>query len=182
MGIQIGKQLALTTYCLARQGERSIDFALSSSAKHWGPLREYYDHDRLKPLHGLLEELQRLHRGHRRPYARDRLGRITPGWVVSYPFRVCINRWRGRWSFSAGEGSFIIDTIARLVSTLACETKPVSDSLIDLRMDLHLCEVIIEHRLVGVAMLKQAANIEHFCQADHIASVSLAGITDRATD
>lgn len=176
MGVKINKKLALTIYCLTRQGERSIDFALSS-AKQWNLLRQYYDHDRVMPLHDLLNELNQLHPHAPRSYAKDRFAEISFEWVVTYPFRYWINQWRNRWSFSGDRVSFFIDTISSLVLNLACEVQPARCLLVDLRMDLHLCQRIIEMKLVGVKRLKQAANIEYFCQADHTTSQSLSRLT-----
>jgi hypothetical protein len=181
VSIPFGKKLTLTTYCLTRQGERSIDFALSST-RQWLLLREYYGAGKLKLLQDLLQSLKSLHPRHGPYRDKDRFARITFGWVATYPLRWWINQWRDCWMFTTDEVSFFIDAIARLVSCLTCAEKPPSGLLVDLRIDLHLCQRIIEMKLVGFSLLKRASHIDHFCQADHVASASLNQILGLITD
>ena len=171
MRIEIDKRLALTLYCLARQGERSIDFSLSS-ARQWALLRDYYQGERRHRLLDLLGELERLALRHPEGYSRDQWGRAGPGWVLAYPVLALINRWRTRWLFSEDQVSFFVTAMTRLVQALSCETQPTTALLIDLRLDLYLCQWILEKKLVGVPFLRSASTIEHFCQADHLPSIS----------
>jgi hypothetical protein len=166
MKAKLEKQLILRLYSLARQGERSVDFALSLQ-RQWNLLREYYSTDRRRTVHDLLIDLESVTKPSQ-ALPRDRYALITLGWVLSYPVRALLCPWRDSWSFRADEVAFFVRALSSLLQSLSFNEQPPTPTLIDLRMDLHFCQLLIESRLTGVAELQDASRIEHFCQSDYL--------------
>jgi hypothetical protein len=179
MAVKLNKQLILRLYSLAQQGRRSIDFGLSS-ARQWTLLREYYNDDRLRPIHHLLIELETLVRVPSQPCSRDQLADFRPSWVLSYPVRVLLNRWRKSWLFPTNEVVFFVTVLSRFLRTLSCKDQPANPMLVDLRMDLTDCQWLIDRRLTGVAALNEALRIEHFCQSDYLQFLTFSEVMELA--
>lgn len=180
MRVKIGKLVTLTAFSLMRQGERSIDFSLSSQ-QQWSLLREYYAGEKTQDVTDLLTTLTAVQPCHRRTYDKTRLGKITVAWIVSYPYRVWLNRWRDQWSFSSDEVAFIIDTLSRLVTCLMCEEQPSPELLVELRRDLHWGQRIIQLMLTGCSFITLANHMEHFCQSDQATFYSLRELIELAS-
>ena len=179
MTIGIKKIEALKFFCLARQAERSIDFALSCQ-RQWDLLRQYYEAGRLNRLESAVKSLQALIPGAARPYATaDTAFRISAWWILTYPARLIFNRFRVSWRFQEAEAQFIVRTFESAVALLRQRQKPDAQLLVLMRMDLHACEVIIERKLAGVPETHQAQRIEHFCQAPHIKPFLLEELAGR---
>jgi len=175
MAISIRKWEALSFFCLARQAERSIDFALSSE-RQWDLLRKYYDSARLEMLESAVESLLTVTPAAAAPASRDQAFRVSLYWVLAYPARIILNRFRSSWRFQETDLQFILQTFQSVIDFLRRRQKPEARSLVQTRMDLHACEVIIERKLVGLPEVRQAQRIEHFCQAPHIKPFKLEEI------
>jgi hypothetical protein len=95
---------------------------------------------------------------------------------LSYPARIILNRFRVSWRFQESELQFIRQTFQTVVDLLKRRQKPEARSLVETRMDLHACEVLIERKLAGLPEVRQAQRMEHFCQAPHIVPFKLQEI------
>src|SRR5690242_3591120 len=96
----------LRIYCLARQAERSIDFALASS-EQWELFRQYFDETRLGLFHRLVRELESSTPNGPLSIKRDRIPGITLSWVLSYPMRWLLNQFRISWTLSDEEMMYL---------------------------------------------------------------------------
>jgi hypothetical protein len=95
--------------------------------------------------------------------------------------RLVVNRFKKAWSFSEKELSFVAAAFKHLTNTLRRLERPSDQELQDLRGDLLLCQWIVERRLIGVAELRRAADIEHFNQSDYVEHVTLEQMGVRAS-
>jgi hypothetical protein len=175
MAITIRKQEALRFFCLARQAERSIDFALSSE-RQWDLLRQYYDGGRLGKVESAVESLRALAPAPAASLSREQAFEVSVFRVLTYPVRIILNRFRASWPFQESELQFILQTLQAVIDLLKRRQKPEARNLVQTRMDLHACEVIIERKLAGVPEVRKAGRIEHFCQAPHITPFKLEEI------
>jgi hypothetical protein len=175
MAIRVKKQEALRFFCLARQAERSIDFAISSE-RQWDMLRQYYEGERLGRLESAVEVLRAITPTVGTAPPRDQAFRGTVRWLLAYPARIVLNRFRAAWRCQETELSFILQTFQNVTDLLKRRKKPEAGTLVQTRMDLHACEVIIERKLVGLPEVRQMERIEHFCQAPHIKGIKLEEI------
>jgi len=172
MGEGLSKELLLAVYGCCRQAERSVDFALGS-AKQWQGLRDYYDEAKRSAVRRVVRDLREKGAPSAAKLTRERLERAEIVSLVPWLVRWLGNRGRTTWRFSGEQVAFLHGTLERFQETLECGAPPGAAELIELRMDLHACETLIEQRLVGVADLETARGIEHFCQAPHLRTVSL---------
>jgi hypothetical protein len=156
----------LRIYCLARQAERSVDFALASQGQ-WDLFRQYYDQARLSRLHGLVRELETSSPNGSTSIKRDQILDTALSWALSYPVRWLLNQFRMRWTFSDGEMTYVTHVFRAFIEVTGSITQPDPKDLVQLRMDLFAAEMIIEKKLTGLSSLEKARNIEHFCQNDH---------------
>lgn len=179
MGVRVAKDLALRTYAVARQAERSIDFALGSQSQ-WDLLREYYRDGRLGFVRDILSAFRALKADCPSSMAREQFATIDVCWALSFPLRRFLNRFRSRWRFTRAETGFICGGFAILAEVLTRADQPDAKHLVELRMNLSTCQRIIHKHLVGVPELAQADAVEHFCQADHVVSVSMHAIWGKA--
>lgn len=171
MKIMVQKKLALQLYCLARQGERSIDFGLQSLPM-WSEMREFFDGRRRSRLE-LAERtvLRLLPEGNLPLSTRDEIPDRTAHLFPIYVGRLALNRFRSRWRFPVREVAFLARTFKSLVSVLQSPEKPDTNALVNLRLDLAACQWIIAGRLMGVSTLRRTQRIEHFGQSAHVASL-----------
>jgi hypothetical protein len=167
MTIQIDKALALETYAYARQAERSVDFAIGSVSQ-WESLRQYYTGPRRDGLVKLVGRLRGLVRSNSVIPTRDRFYKQRWTTLIALPFMAIINQTKSAWRFSEGELVFFAEHLGNLLEILPSGEPPPRAGLIDLRMNLFMCQWIIERHLFGVSELKKANNIEHFCQPMHL--------------
>jgi hypothetical protein len=183
MGVRIPKNLAVKAYAVARQAERSIDFALASQ-RQWDLLRDYYHDER---LHLVQEVFQCLRELGASPscdgapaIARDKLAGVGVLWALCFPVRLWLNRLRVNWRFSPSELAFLSGTLSTLAQALPAVEKPDAKDLVELRMNLSACQRIIRKHLAGLPELDKADNVEHFCQAVHVPAVSMREIWGEA--
>jgi len=167
MRVQLTKEFALKLYCRIRQAERSIDFAIGSS-QQWDLLRDYYTEVKRRELFEIAQWLKSVLPATQPIPPRDYFGKIRLAYVLLLPLSVLMNRVRRRWRFAGDELLFLAASVDSVLTALSWESVPPPAFLIALRMDLFMCEHIIEKRLAGVPELKKAGNIEHFCQPCHI--------------
>ncbi len=175
MRITIDKKRALTTLCVARQAERSVDFALGSQSQ-WALLREYYDDERLQPVLDTLAHLEAATELSSRVISRDTVFPITVWGVLTYPLRWLVNHFRNRWRFRADEVQFMLLTLRTFLAALRSVAMPEAPTLVGMRMDLSCCEWIIGQRLAGVAEIDKAMRVEHFCQSDYLTFVTIQDV------
>jgi hypothetical protein len=178
MSARISKELALSMYACCRQAERSLDFALGSS-QQWQGLLDYYE-DKRRRIQCVADELERLGGIPVTAVRRLQVERHAFLRPLLRPFRRAANSWRSSWQFPEEELVFLRGTLEKLLNILKQREPPTSPEVIDLRMDLHACETLIEQRLVGVADLEKARRIEHFGQADHLRGVRLDDFSSAA--
>ncbi len=181
MSIKMEKDLILRIYCLARQADRSISFALRSS---WESFREFYDDDRvnsLKTMVNLLPSiaLPSIAQKAVPPITRGIVGDLTLFRVLSMPWKALFNRIRTSWRFRPIEVQLIRQVFDALVDHIQSPEKPDLRVLVQLRLDLCACEWLIEHKLFGLPILLKAARIEHFCQPDRLPHVKLEEVCER---
>src|SRR5262249_22216779 len=169
------KSEALKLFCLARQAERSIDFALSSE-RQWDLLRHYYHSERLGMLECAVESLRGLAPAAATPISTDQAFRLRLWWILTYPARKLLNRVRAFWRFKETELKFILQTFQSVIDSLRRRHKPNARTLVQLRMELLTCQLIIERKMVGLPQIREAERIEHFCQAPHIKPFKLEEI------
>src|SRR5436190_18528163 len=153
MSIRLTRSQALNFYCLARQAERSIDFALHPTCP-WDLLRDYYLPERLARLESALEMLRGLTSDAAAPISRDRLRFINVWWVLSYWPRVLINRIRSSWHFEEIEVQFFVQTLQSVANYIRSPEKQSAEQLVETRMDLHHCETIVGWTLAGLPILE----------------------------
>jgi hypothetical protein len=175
MGERVSRDLAIRTYAVARQAERSIDFALGSQSQ-WDSLREYYRDERLGFVRDILCAFRALKADCPSSMAREPFTTIDVGWALSFPLRRFVNRFRSSWRLTRVETGFICGALTALAEVLTRAHQPDAKHLVKLRMDLSACQRIIHKHLVGVPELAQADAVEHFCQADHVVSVRMDAI------
>ena len=175
MGASLKKNLAVTLYCHYRQAERSVHFALSNPAQWLGFIR-YYDPMKRKALASALEALRAVGTTDRGIPTREQFLRTC----FFRPWTFLLNQLResatASWRFSEDELAFLCATLAAFDSVLDSHVAREHAVLIDLRLDLCTCEAIIENRLIGVAELRTARNIEHFGQSDYVRHVTFEEI------
>jgi hypothetical protein len=133
-------------------------------------------------LESAVEALQRLIPAAVTPISRDRAFRVSIWEIVSYPARLILDRFRSAWRFQPAELQFVLQTLQTVIGLLKRREKPEAPALVQARMDLHACEVIIERKLAGLPELRQAQRIEHFCQAPHIEALKLEEISGLETE
>lgn len=173
----IDKQTALRILCVARQAERSIDFGLHSE-RQWELLREYYDAARLQPVLEAIAQLQARTQLPDQPISKYRAFRLTAWRILTIPIRWFMNRFRKQWRFSRVETQFLLSVLCLFGKTLKCVAKPDGWALVELRMDLHTCELIISDRLIGIPQVEKAMHVEHFCQNDYLRFVSIEDVCE----
>src|SRR5262245_24979850 len=106
------------------------------------------------------------------PHRRGYFERRSLRRLLLVPVTRLLNLGRRRWFFRSNELRFILTAFEELVHRLLHDSAPS----FELRMDLSMCQTIIERRLAGVPGLRAAAKVEHFCQADHVAHVKIEEI------
>lgn len=167
MKIEIDKSFALKLYSYARQAERSVDFAIASSTQ-WARLLQYYASERQEGLHAIAQRLRCEIKNNGPVPARRHFESVDLVRIVLLPLTHLVNQTRRAWHFAHDEAHFISATFDSFIKTLSSMANPPEQCLIELRMDLFMCELIIERHLYGVPELRKAEKIEHFCQPDHI--------------
>ncbi len=176
MGIQLDKGLVVALYCYCRQAERSLDHALSADQEHWCALREYYDAEKREGIASILKELTRLGGDLGNVPARAAIAR-TPLFPLFAPFRFLIRRianlWKSSWTFSTDEVNFVLAKLTRFFHLLDGQEPGTHEELVNLRMDLSVCQWILANPTCGLPELRRARHIEHFGQADFIEHISL---------
>lgn len=165
MSVALKKDLVLFIYCLARQTERSVDFSLHSS---WDEFRQFYNESRVQLLESAVDALRHLAPGCDRRIGAEEVFGGGLLWAICYPVNSFMNRGRGVWRFRPDEVQFLLQTICAAHETVQATRKPDAADLVKLRMDLHCCEVLIEHKLCGVPQLQEGARIEHYLQPEHL--------------
>jgi hypothetical protein len=172
MSIRLDNNLAQRIYCLARQAERSVDFALAS-ARQWELFRQYYDDSRRGRILDLVRVLEPLVANRQGLISRDQIPGITASWVLFYPIRWLLNHFQSKCTFSETELIYIVIVFRAFVQATDTTPQPDPTSLVQLRMDLQVVEEIIQMKLTGITSLRKAKNVEHFSQADHVISFSV---------
>ncbi len=179
MGRGLSRKVLLAVYGCCRQAERSVDFALGG-AEQWQGLRDYYDEVKRSAVRRVTWDLREKDGASPGRPTRRRLERSVIVPLVLWPFRWIGNRGRRTWRFSKEQVAFLHGILEQFQEALDQSEPPAAADLIGLRMDLHACATLIERRLVGVAELKTARQIEHFCQAPHLRTVSLQDLVGTA--
>jgi hypothetical protein len=168
---RLEKESAVALYCWCRQAERSLDFALTGGAGQWTRFVAYYDERKRKGMARVLE-LLRAFGVHLLP-VQEKVARLSWWSPFLYRWRRMVNPFKTAWSFSKEELAFIYSGLETVLMTLDCRAKPDQQRLIQLRMRLYDCQWIIGNHLCGSGELDRAASVEHFCQAPHLAAVTI---------
>jgi hypothetical protein len=158
------KRGALSLFCVFRQGERSIHFALSSPVE-WAQLRSFYDFDKRKRISAIIDDFRRA--GIVSENVSAPRSMITHG-LISMAMRMAgliCNRFKCNWTFRLQEAEVFGATLARLLKTVQYVSAPETDELIQLRLDCFYCHYAIRQRLIGLSELRKANSIEHFNQS-----------------
>jgi hypothetical protein len=167
----------------AKRSECAIQGCVSGARldpEHGGvlvPSREpapvYNDETRLRMLYGLVRELETSNLNNSALITRDQIPDIALSRVLSYPMRWLLNQFRSEFTFSADEMSCVSLVFRAFIKMTGHVTQPDPKDLVQLRMDLHVAEGIIEKKLTGLSSLEEARDIEHFCQNDYRVYFSL---------
>ena len=172
MRVEIDRGFALKLYCYARQAERSVDFALTGPGQ-WTLLREYYTPERRQALNALGERLRPIVPSDQPVLPREHFGKADFIWLLLRPITLILNHAKRTWRFAHTEVRFLTATFDSLLETLSKSSPPPASLLIELRMNLLMCEWIIARRLEGVTELQKASEIEHFCQSAYTRHVTM---------
>ncbi len=164
MYVSLDKALALTIYAVARQAERSLDFGMQSQAM-WDGLRDYYNQERMERFGDAVAALRAKMPEQVECVTREQVDFVGGLWIVAYPFRSAMNRFRTTWRFSKIEVQFMLQSLDAFLDMLKHADKPDSHELVQVRMQLCSIQRVIERRLVGLPALRSASNIEHFGQS-----------------
>jgi hypothetical protein len=173
MPLQLSRSTALTLFSVCRQAERSVHYALSCPG-HWAEFVAFYDREKLGPVNSLLPILKRA--------VGDLL--ITPTCesfternviveILTALVRRVRNMWKKVWLMSGSEAAFISASLGKLLEILGQPECPRIEGLIELRMDLCLCQWILRRKLIGLPEFRIASAVEHFFQSDHVKHVTL---------
>jgi hypothetical protein len=175
--IKLSKETILRLFCYCREGERSVHRALSAN---WSDLRAYYSETKRTEIKQLIKKLRQVAG---QPVADGlSLTRNEAGKIVSAPgiIRYYLGRWlvqhKKAWTFPLLAIQFMALTLHSLVRFVEEEIKPDTGSLISLRMDLCVCQSLIEGRCHGLAEIERAKWIEHFQMTEWLPKVTLTDI------
>lgn len=176
---QLDRMTAIRLYGYLRQAERSVDYVLAAPSQ-WPALLKYYSADARSNLGSLLDRLRALGAGGRGHWTRDTVFQITFASLLSRCVCWLLRSRKTGWSFPERELSFFATTLASLLALLETKTRPETEDLVSLRMDLYTCEYVIQYRLAGVPELHRASAVEHFGQSDHVRRVPMADLERQA--
>ncbi|MCK5803823.1 MAG: hypothetical protein KAI66_13365 [Lentisphaeria bacterium] len=161
--MKIPVQLLKLLYCVCRQAERSIDFAIQSD-QGLERLRAYYEGGRLL----LLQEAMTAIAGD----AGDSRAESRPTTSLARLFRLVLLPpglllgWR--W-FSRRELHRLLSTLVLFHSVVRDSPPPTRDELIELRMSLHSRQVNLRSAtLIANRLEALAQRTEHFGQNDRM--------------
>jgi hypothetical protein len=172
MDITLSKRAVLELYCYCRQAERSVDFGIASSAQ-WHGLIKYYTPEKRAKIISIVKSIEELvpHDYHTLPPVCPT--GLEPCGRLCRVVKRCISLFKNTSNFSLEEIMFIYHSFRAFVTLLDETCRPFTSSIVEVRVSLHICELIIENRACGTPKLCQAANIEHYCQAAHIKAITL---------
>lgn len=171
MAFHFSKQTALTLFCLFRQAERSVHYALSCPSQ-WSQFVAYYDklkQTRVSEVIGVLKDTGAVQSN---TPSRQALAQASLMSIVRYTVGLLCNPLKRSWAFSREEASFFSATLERLLGILHNADLPQKEELIELRLDCYCCHSVIAHRLIGVAAIRKADLIEHFNQSGYVNHVT----------
>ena len=176
MWVQLSRKTVVRIYCYCREGERSVDAALWTP---WPELTNYYGAQRIAAIRQTIEELERS-LGDRQGCSCRRRDELTQRAPTPGLLRVLFGKWFGQtktaWPLLPQEIQFFASSLLRLLQFLSIPEKPSQEELINLRMDLHACQYLVECRCYGLPELAKAQRIEHFYQSPAVAAVKLADL------
>jgi hypothetical protein len=165
------KNTALTLFCLFRQAERSVHYALSCPSQ-WSQFVAYYDEPKQIQISEAIGMLNDAGAAQDKVPSRQALARSGLLNIVSCAAGLLTNRLRRSWAFSVRELSFFSATLEHLLKILNNTDLPQKEELIGLRLDCFDCHYVISRRLIGVPEIQIANSIEHFNQSEYVRHVN----------
>lgn len=169
---RLGKTTAIALVCYCRQAERSVDRVLTAP-RQWSSFVAYYDEHKRAAIMELIAQLSRAGSEHAENLSRDDFAEnvfIGAIWSLVGPL---LNKAKRYWSFTEKELSFFRSTLETLLRILQLPEIPKNQELVQVRMDLYVCQWIIDRRMLGVRELRDVARIEHFNQPEFLEHVTL---------
>ena len=171
MAFYLPKNTALTLFCLFRQAERSVHYALSCPSQ-WSQFVSYYDKAKqiqISEAIGMLKDAGAVQDNvpSRQGLAQDgflSFVRCTAGFLT--------NPFKRSWAFSVREISFFSATFEHLLRILNNTDLPQREELIELRLDCFECHYVIARKLIGVPEIQRANSIDHFNQSEYVSHVT----------
>jgi hypothetical protein len=173
MSVRLANDVVLELYCCVRQAALSLDRALSAGA--WPSLREYYDYRRRSWISKIIHSAEPVVEAPRELALGGR-ERPRDSSLASIALAKLVGRFRHSVAFSGDDARFLTRALADLLKLLDSECYPGRDMLIALRLDLSTGETLLEHKAGSMPGLARCRLIEHFNQAPHLATVSLASL------
>jgi hypothetical protein len=171
--INLDRRTVLEIYCYCRQAERSVHFAIPSEAQ-WEGFLEYYGRGRIEKVEALVRKLEQFLPKESPGAVLDRARLCLQEGFLARLAKACVSYWRESWTFGNEEIAFFCLALAAFLGLSNELHRPPVSSLIAIRQDLYLCELIIGSRVIGVPDLRRAAQIEHFCQSIYVRPTTFA--------
>lgn len=165
------KQELVRLYAVIRQAELSLDRGLSGN---WSELLSYYAGARLESIERELHSIRKLRRG-----SLVEPKRLTLARILSLRARGCICRYFSRVHLSNDEIELLFFSLKKGVECLKADAQPPTNQVVDSRMALYECEILLESLLPSAPGLKMAQSVEHFGEAPFVQTFGLDAIDMR---
>ncbi len=173
MSVRLADDVVLELYCCVRQAALSLDRGLSAAA--WPLLVDYYDQRRRLWLESLVECLEATKTNPRELESANSYRPRNPT-LFSMAFAGLTGRFQRSIVLSSDDVHFFVQTLSKLLKLLTATAHPGVDTLIALRLDLSAGETMLHHKARSISGLAHCQNIEHFNQASHLSTHSIASI------
>jgi hypothetical protein len=168
------KNTALTLFCLFREAERSVHYALSCPSQ-WSQFVAYYNQPKQIQISEMIGMLNAAGAVKDKVPNRQALARSDFSSFVRCIARLLSNPLKRSWAFSVRETSFLSATLGHVSILLNSAEPPEKEELIELRLDCFVCHDLISRKLFGIPELRKADSIEHFNQSEYVSHVKWRG-------
>ncbi len=162
------------------QAQRSVHFAATMLVDCWQDFRAYYDEARQQQISNLMATLPSADAAHKAVQPSF----ITPRSNLSTRLyrlaNALFNKYSTTWTFYAHDLAYartMLEHLLRLAQTEQ-DTRPDRIGLASYRLECYLFYYYLETRLSGLAIMKKASQVEHFCHSNHLVFVSINELLD----
>lgn len=171
MAFHCSKQMALTLFCIFRQAERSVHYALSCPSQ-WAQFVAYYETSKQTQISEVIGRLRDAGVREDNAPSRQVLAQDSLLSIVRCAAGLLCNRLKRSWAFTTQEIAFFCATLEHLLKILHNVDLPHKEELVELRLDCFYCHSVIARKLIGVTEIRKADLIEHFNQSEYVSHVT----------